>query len=215
MGRLDFPVSIVEFQRRFADDAACLGYLAGRGGRPGSPAPRAAAARHGGWRHLWECAGCGRQTSVTAGTIMDHTHTPLSLWFWSAHLVATHTPGISAVQLHRQLGISRYETAWFLLHKLRAAMAAPERGLLTGEVEADEGFIGGRNPARRGGRVGTGAPAGTARRRPRHPAGLHPGRHHPRRGRAYRRLERIQQARRGRLRPSPGQPALPGSPAAR
>lgn len=107
-------------------------------------------------RHLWECAACGRQTSVTAGTVMDHTHTPLTLWFWAAYLMATHTPGISAVQLQRQLGISRYETAWFLLHKLRRAMVAPERGLLTGEVEADEAFVGGRNPARRGGRDRTG-----------------------------------------------------------
>ena len=85
-------------------------------------------------RHLWECAACGRQTSVTAGTVMDHTHTPLTLWFWGACLMATHTPGISAVRLQRQLGIGRYETAWLLLHKLRRAMVAPERRLLTGEV---------------------------------------------------------------------------------
>jgi len=60
------------------------------------------------------------------------------------------------VQLQRQLGIRRYETAWFILHKLRRAMIAPERGLLTGEVEVDEAFVGGRNPARRGGRDRTG-----------------------------------------------------------
>jgi ISXO2-like transposase domain len=72
---------------------------------------------------------------------MDHTHTPLTLWFWAAYLMATHTPGISAVQLQCQLGISRYETAWLLLHKLRRAMIAPERGLLTGEAEVDEAFV--------------------------------------------------------------------------
>ena len=83
---------------------------------------------------------------------MDHTHTPLTLWFWSAYLVATHTPGISATQLQRQLGIGRYETAWFILQKLRRAMIAPERGPLSGEVEVDEAFVGGRNSARRGGR---------------------------------------------------------------
>jgi hypothetical protein len=87
---------------------------------------------------------------------MDHTHIPLTLWFWSAYLVATHTPGISAVQLQRQLGIGRYETAWLILHKLRRAMVAPERGLLTGAAEVDEAFMGGRNPARRGGRDLTG-----------------------------------------------------------
>lgn len=107
-------------------------------------------------RHLRECAACGRQTSVTAGTIMDHTRVPLTLWFWSAYLVATHTPGISAVQLRRHLGIGRCETAWLILHSLRRAMIAPERGLLTGEAGGDEGFADGRNPARRCGRDRTG-----------------------------------------------------------
>lgn len=103
-------------------------------------------------RHLWECAACQRQTSVTAGTVMHGTRTPLTLWFWAAYLVATHTPGISAMQLQRQLAIGRYETAWLILQKLRRAMIAPEREPLKGEVEVDEGFIGGRNAERRGGR---------------------------------------------------------------
>jgi len=92
------------------------------------------------------------QTSVTAGTVMHKTRTPLSLWFWAAYLVATHTPGISAVQLQRQLGISRYETAWLMLQKLRRAMVAPEREPLRGEVEVDEALVGGRREGLRGGR---------------------------------------------------------------
>jgi transposase-like protein len=103
-------------------------------------------------RHLWECAACHRQTSVTAGTVMHGTRTPLTLWFWAAYLVATHTPGISALQLQRQLAIGRYETAWLVLQKLRRAMIAPEREPLKHEVEVDEAFVGGRNPTRRGGR---------------------------------------------------------------
>jgi transposase-like protein len=74
------------------------------------------------------------------------------LWFWAAYLVATHAPGISAVQLQRQLAIGRYETAWLILQKLRRAMVAPEREPLQGEVEVDETFVGGRNAKRRGGR---------------------------------------------------------------
>jgi transposase-like protein len=77
---------------------------------------------------------------------------PRPLWFWAAYLVATHTPGISAVQLQRQLGISRYETAWLMLQKLRRAMVAPEREPLKGEVEVDETLVGGRHSERRGGR---------------------------------------------------------------
>jgi len=83
---------------------------------------------------------------------MHGTRTPLRLWFWAAYLVATHTPGISAVQLQRQLAISRYETAWLILHKLRRAMVAPEREPLKGEVELDETLVGGRDSERRGGR---------------------------------------------------------------
>jgi transposase-like protein len=83
---------------------------------------------------------------------MHKTRTPLSLWFWAAYLVSTHTPGISAVQLQRQLGISRYETAWLMLHKLRRAMVAPEREPLRREVEVDETLVGGRHSERRGGR---------------------------------------------------------------
>ena len=60
---------------------------------------------------------------------MHGTHTPLRTWFWAAYLVATHHPGISAKQLQRQLGLSRYETAWLILQKLRRAMVAPEREL--------------------------------------------------------------------------------------
>lgn len=83
---------------------------------------------------------------------MHGTHTALRLWFWAAYLVATHTPGISAKQLQRQLGLTRYETAWLMLHKLRRAMVAPARERLRGEVEVDEGFIGGTRSERRGGR---------------------------------------------------------------
>ena len=56
-------------------------------------------------RRLWQCKRCGAQTSVSAGTVMHGTRMPLRLWFWAAYLVATHHPGISAVQLQRQLGV--------------------------------------------------------------------------------------------------------------
>jgi len=104
-------------------------------------------------RRVWQCKGCGAQTSVTAGTVMHASHLPLRLWFWAAYLVATHHPGISAVQLQRQLGIGQYRTAWLLLHKLRRAMVAPYRELLKREVEADEFFLGGLEEGLSGGRA--------------------------------------------------------------
>jgi transposase-like protein len=74
-------------------------------------------------------------------------------WFSAAYLVATHTPGISAVQLQRQLGLKRYETAWGLLQKLRRAMVRPERDRIHGEVEVDETYVGGVELGRRAGRL--------------------------------------------------------------
>lgn len=103
-------------------------------------------------RLLWQCGGCRYQVSLTAGTVLHGTRTPLHLWFWATYLMATGTPGISAVQLQRQLGISRYETAWMMLQKLRRAMVNPERQLLTEEVEVDECFVGGLDRELRGGR---------------------------------------------------------------
>ena len=90
-----------------------------------------------------------RQTGLTVGTVMERSHTPLSTWFWAAYLVASQTPGMSAVQFQRQLGLTRYETAFGILHKLRAGMVRPDQdriGARAGEhVEVDETYVGGRN----------------------------------------------------------------------
>ena len=79
---------------------------------------------------------------------MERTHTPLSVWFWAAYLVASQTPGMSAVQFQRQLGLPRYETAFQILHKLRAGMVRPDQDRIGGNpgehVEADETYVGGR-----------------------------------------------------------------------
>ena len=79
---------------------------------------------------------------------MARLHTPLSVWFWSAYLVSSQTPGVSAVQLRRQLGLSRYETAFQILHKLRAGMVRPDQDRIGGRpgehVEVDETWAGGR-----------------------------------------------------------------------
>lgn len=154
MARPAYPLTILEFQERFATEEACREYLFGCRWPDGFRCPRCGGDRAGEetGRHLWICTDCGRQTSVTAGTVMHRTRTPLRLWFWAAYLVATHHPGISAKQLQRQLGLSRYETAWLILQKLRRAMVAPERTPLKGEVEVDEFFLGGYEEGLRGSR---------------------------------------------------------------
>ena len=104
-------------------------------------------------RPVYKCKKCNYQVSVTAGTVLHGTRLPLRDWFSAAYLVATHTPGISAVQLQRQLGLKRYETAWGLLQKLRRAMVRPERDRISGEVEVDETYIGGLEEGRGAGRL--------------------------------------------------------------
>jgi transposase-like protein/predicted RNA-binding Zn-ribbon protein involved in translation (DUF1610 family) len=145
----------LEFQERFATEDACRGYLFASRWPDGFVCPACGSCRAGEMhrrRLLWQCKDCGQQTSATAGTVMHATRTPLRTWFWAAYLVATHHPGISAKQLQRQLRLSRYETAWLILQKLRRAMVAPERELLKREVEIDEFFLGGREEGLTGGR---------------------------------------------------------------
>lgn len=74
---------------------------------------------------------------------MHDSHLPIRYWFWAAYLVTTGTPGISATQLQRQLGLNNYETVWFLLQRLRNGMVNENREMLSGLVEADETYIGG------------------------------------------------------------------------
>ena len=72
---------------------------------------------------------------------MHASKLPLTIWFWAAFLMATHSNGISALQLQSQLGLGSYRTAWMLCAKLRRAMVNPEREPLSGLVEADETII--------------------------------------------------------------------------
>ena len=104
-------------------------------------------------RTAFQCRACRHQSSVTAGTVMHRTHLPLTVWFWAIYLCATDKRGISAVQLSRTLGIC-YESAWYLLHRIRRAMAQrDEKYALSGIVEMDDGYVGG---ATRNGKRGRG-----------------------------------------------------------
>lgn len=149
---LPFPHSLPDFQRLFPDEAACADYLARARWRDGFVCPHCAVAdepRHVSTRpKVLRCRHCRRDTSLTAGTVMERTHTPLSVWFWGAYLVASQTPGMSAVQFQRQLGLSCYETAFQILHKLRVGMVRPDQDRIGGKpdeiVEAAETWIGGR-----------------------------------------------------------------------
>jgi hypothetical protein len=139
--KTDRPMSRAEFDARFPDRTACARYLAAKRWPDGFVCPACGVCK--GWEletkpFTWECSGCHRQTSVTAGTVMHRSKLPLRTWFEAIHQLATHSNGISAEQAQAQFGIGSYKTAWLLLHKLRRAMVSPDRSLLQAMVEADE-----------------------------------------------------------------------------
>jgi transposase-like protein len=146
-----FPTTLPEFQRVFPDDEACAIYLEHLRWPKGFTCPKCGAIGEP-YRFVkrtsvvLRCRGCRANVSLTATTVMKSSHTPLSVWFWGAYLVTTQTPGQSALQFQRQLGLSRYETAFQMLHKLRAGLVRPERDIIGDlhPVEVDETLVGGR-----------------------------------------------------------------------
>jgi len=155
----DLPRSLTEFEQRFGDEDACAEYLAEARWPDGFVCPGCGSKKA--WRleskpWTYECVGCGRQTSVTAGTIMHHSKLPLTTWFWAAFVMATQPSGISALQLQRELSLGSYKTAWLLCTKLRRAMAAAGRNLLSGLVEVDKTEITCRSKHDRAAGSGTG-----------------------------------------------------------
>lgn len=145
-----FPTCLPEFQQVFPNNAACAAYLEALRWPDGYHCPKCGVVaepyRFSARPHVLRCRSCRADSSLISGTVMQSTHTPLSTWFWGAYLITTQTPGQSALQFQRQLGLSRYETAYQILHKLRAGMVRPDRDTIGGEhaVEVDETLVGGR-----------------------------------------------------------------------
>jgi len=135
--------SLSEFQASFPDETSCAAFLFERRWPEGFVCPACGNGRAASLKsraHTYECLGCGRQTSITAGTVMHRSKLPLTVWFWAAHLMATHSNGMSALQFEAQLGIT-YKTAWLLAQKLRRSMIDPQREPLEGVVEVDQAEI--------------------------------------------------------------------------
>jgi transposase-like protein len=141
---MEYPRTLMEMEERFSDEEACRQYLADLRWPEGFVCPRCGEGKP--WtmqagRLL--CRGCRYQMSVTAGTVFQGTHLPLRTWFRAMWHVTSQKNGMSALGLHRVLGLGSYKTAWAMLHKLRRAMVRPGRDRLTGDVEVDETYWGG------------------------------------------------------------------------
>ena len=135
--------SLSEFQKEFPDETSCVAFLFKQRWPDGFVCPVCDKRRMAALKsrpRLYECLDCGRQTSITAGTAMHRSRLPLTAWFWAAHLMTTHSNGMSARQLEDQLGVT-YKTAWLLTQKLRRSMVDPDREPLEGVVEVDQAEI--------------------------------------------------------------------------
>ena len=140
----DFPHNLAELERRFAADETCRAYLSRLRWPEGWVCPRCQ--HRQAWslgRGLYRCRQCHYEVSVTAGTVFQDSHLPLTTWFRAIWFVTSQKNGGSALGLQRVLGLGSYKTAWALLHKLRRAMVRPGRDRLTGTVEVDETYWGG------------------------------------------------------------------------
>jgi len=146
----EYPRTLLDFQKMFPGEAACLHYLEKMRWPSGFACekclkvnkPFRVATRP----RVIKCRSCHHESSVTAGTVMHRSKTSIHVWFWAAYLVATQTPGVSATELQKQLGISRYETSFQLLHKLRAVMVRPGHDKIGAKLslELDIVFVGGK-----------------------------------------------------------------------
>jgi transposase-like protein len=145
--------SLMEFMREFPDDDACLDWLwRNRCSEDGKhaecpkcekfrPFKKYATKQR---RQSWTCTGCGHHLQPTAGTIFHGSSTSLHLWFYALHLMTSTRCGLSAKQLEREIGVT-YKTAWRMLNLIRnELMDESEDGPLSGDVEVDETYYGGR-----------------------------------------------------------------------
>ena len=140
-------MNLATFTETYGTDEACRAHMESVRWPAGPVCPRCGAVgeavaistRPGPYR----CKPCGKQFTVTVGTAMEGSHLPLHVWYLAMYLMLSTAKPISAMSLSRQLDI-QYRTCWHLLHRLRAMLASGEKLPLSGVVEADETYVGGK-----------------------------------------------------------------------
>jgi transposase-like protein len=140
-----YPKDFQEFLAQFPDENACWQYLIDIRWPEGYVCSECQSRKY--WltaKHKIHCSDCGKEYSITSGTIFQESKKPLLLWFHIMWWVVAQKTGASAYNLKDFMGFGSYETAWLWLHKLRRAMVRDGREKLTGTVEVDETYIGGQ-----------------------------------------------------------------------
>lgn len=143
--------SLLQLFNHFKDESTCIDYLIKQrwNNKPVCP--------HCGHNKSYKiengkrfkCANneCYKKFSVTVGTIFENSKIKLNIWFAAIYLATAHKKGISSLQLHRDLGVTQ-KTAWFMLHRIREMLREKRSVLLSGTIQADETFVGGKNKNR-------------------------------------------------------------------
>ncbi len=139
------PETLVDAVRYFADPDTCLSFVAGLRWPNGVVCPRcnSPASYFLSTRRVWKCRDCKKQFSVKVGTIFEDSPIGLDKWLPAMWMLVNAKNGVSSYEIGRALGVTQ-KTAWFMTHRIRLAMQTGTFGKLSGEVEADETFIGGR-----------------------------------------------------------------------
>ena len=151
IGGVDYPRTLQEFNEWFSNEAACVEYLQRLRWPEGFRCPNCGGNKA--WltgRGLFRCSSCQRQTSVIAGTLFEGTRKPLRTWFQAIWYIMSQKYGGNALGLKRVVGFGSYQTAWTWLHKMRHAMVRSGRDRLSGKVEVDEMYVGGKEAGIRG-----------------------------------------------------------------
>jgi transposase-like protein len=143
----DQPQTLLEAIRYFSDIDRCVDFMANLRWADGqAECPRCAcpATYYLAARRVWKCKGCSKQFSIKVGTVMEDSPIPLDKWLSAMWMIVNAKNGISSYEIHRAIGVTQ-KSAWFLLHRIRLAMqqGSFERKL-SGQIEADETFIGGK-----------------------------------------------------------------------
>ncbi|MHB8689196.1 MAG: IS1595 family transposase [Candidatus Dormibacteraceae bacterium] len=146
MGGKKFPETLIEAIRYFSDETVCREFMAELRWPNGAVCPRCQATENGyiATRSLWRCKACKYEFTVKKGTIFEDSPIPLSKWLPALWMYSAFKKGVSSHQLARNLGVTQ-KTAWFMSHRIRLAMEIGNFDRpLSGEVEVDETFVGGK-----------------------------------------------------------------------
>lgn len=146
-------MTLAELDDKFSTDDACKGYLMSNRWPSGAHCPRCGnpeVKTHGTMEWHWVCYACpasesnSYRFSITVGTIFENTNMPLTTWFKIIYLMLQSKKGISALQIQRMFGIGSYRTALYMCNRVRVALGTVEFRKLTGFVEIDETYVGGK-----------------------------------------------------------------------